>query len=582
MTSVPTQPLRHAIRPAKQGARRHYGSHPYFTKRSWNVVQEYIKHFSSPGDTVSDPFGGSGVTAVESLVLGRKAIYADISQWACFLAKQTALAPVDLRRLEQAFREVEDRCKREISEIWSTPDRELRRRPVRDWYPKRAPLPDNSDVRFVDELFTPRMLHGLARLRTAIMEVAQGQTRDLLLFAFSATLARINRTFLSTANRSESRGGAAIFSIYRYKIAKRPVELPLWDQFARRFERVVQAKRETNHLIGDFYQENETAVFRHASATSLLDWLQPESVDYIYTDPPYGGNISYLDLSTMWAAWLGFDITIKDRSEEVIEGGQLRKSPEVYQHLLAVSMQQMYEILKNRGWMSIVFAHRQTSYWETLVDACRQAGFQYVNTVVQPVGVVWSMHKKKNPIRVLSGELVLNFRKVGRVARRRTPPHQRDPTKVVRECCERVIVDNVGATTEDLHHALIPKLLETGLLSQFSHECGDITPLLQRLFEFDEVTAQWYLPLGKKPVAHFSDRQLARYYIVRFLARRDRVGRPPTELEVSRHVRSRLKNAHAYRKDGIVEILSEIGYSPDDRHWRLALGYKQHEFSFST
>src|SRR6202035_4544242 len=41
------------------------------------------------------------------------------------------------------------------------------------------------------------------------------QLRDLLLMAFSATLARINRTFLSTTNRRESRGGSAIFSIYR-------------------------------------------------------------------------------------------------------------------------------------------------------------------------------------------------------------------------------------------------------------------------------------------------------------------------------------------------------------------------------
>ena len=85
MSLPPTKPLDHAIKPAKQGARRHYGSHPYFTKRAWNVVQAYIEHFSLPGDAVLDPYGGSGVTAVESLVLRRKAIYVDISEWARFL-----------------------------------------------------------------------------------------------------------------------------------------------------------------------------------------------------------------------------------------------------------------------------------------------------------------------------------------------------------------------------------------------------------------------------------------------------------------------------------------------------------------
>src|SRR5438046_10586899 len=102
MSHLPAEPLTKAIVPAKQAAKRHYGSHPYFTKRAWNVVQEYIRHFSAPGDTVLDPFGGSGVTAVESLVLRRKAVYVDLSEWACFLARPTALAPCALQRLREA------------------------------------------------------------------------------------------------------------------------------------------------------------------------------------------------------------------------------------------------------------------------------------------------------------------------------------------------------------------------------------------------------------------------------------------------------------------------------------------------
>jgi hypothetical protein len=191
------EPISEAIEPSKQGARRHYGSHPYFTKRAWNVVQEYIRRFSSPGDTVLDPFGGSGVTAVESLVLRRKAIYVDISEWACFLARQTAVAPVDIAALQRAFGAVEDSAKGSIDDIWRKSARGLEARPLQDWYPRDVPLPSSSDVRSVEELFTGRMLHGLARLRAAIGEVTNQASRELLLFAFSATLVRINRTFLS-------------------------------------------------------------------------------------------------------------------------------------------------------------------------------------------------------------------------------------------------------------------------------------------------------------------------------------------------------------------------------------------------
>jgi len=579
MTHPAAEPLSHAIRPEKQAARRHYGSHPYFTKRAWNVVQAYIRHYSPEGGTVLDPFGGSGVTAVESLVLRRKAAYVDISEWACFLARQTAIAPSDLARLRAAFREVESRCRPYLETLWETPNESLTQ-PPNDWYPRGVPLPRNADVELVEELFTPRMLHGLARLRASIFSVTDGPTRDLLLLAFSGTLARINRTFLSTTNRRESRGGSAIFSLYRYKVAKQPVELPLWDQFATRIAKLLQAKAETNELIGDYYKEGRNALFRHGSATELLGWLKPGSVDYIYTDPPYGAHIAYLDLSTMWAAWLGFGISAADRQHEVIEGGELRKSRDTYQALLSASVQQMHEVLQSDCWLSMVFAHRDTAYWEGLVSACRAAGFEYVNTVTQPVGVVWSVHKKKNPLRVLSGELVLNFRKHARVVRARVAAPAGDSALIVRECCELQIVRSYGATTEDLHHAVIPRLLESGLLKEFSKDHGDLTPLLEELFDFDRASAKWHLKEGGMSPIHLPNRDLARYHIVRFLDRRDKEGCPATEADVQDRVRAVLANGCSIPVATVRSILREVAYSPDNFRWRPMKEGGQQEFFF--
>jgi hypothetical protein len=50
----------------KQTAKRHFGVHGYFTKQVWSVVQHYVETFTQPGDTILDPFGGSGVTLVEA------------------------------------------------------------------------------------------------------------------------------------------------------------------------------------------------------------------------------------------------------------------------------------------------------------------------------------------------------------------------------------------------------------------------------------------------------------------------------------------------------------------------------------
>src|SRR5438132_12200170 len=71
----------------RQSAKRHYGVHPYFTRRPYNVVRQYIQHYSREGDRVLDPFGGSGVTAIEAFLSNRIGIQKDINPLANFIAK---------------------------------------------------------------------------------------------------------------------------------------------------------------------------------------------------------------------------------------------------------------------------------------------------------------------------------------------------------------------------------------------------------------------------------------------------------------------------------------------------------------
>ena len=89
----------------KQAAKRHFGVHGYFTKQAWNVVQHYINNFTQPGDLVLDPFGGSGVTLIESLMLGRKAIHIDLNPMANFLVA-ALIAPVNINELTNEYEKI--------------------------------------------------------------------------------------------------------------------------------------------------------------------------------------------------------------------------------------------------------------------------------------------------------------------------------------------------------------------------------------------------------------------------------------------------------------------------------------------
>src|SRR5712692_4602899 len=297
------QPILEAIPAARQEEARHYGVHPYFTRRPANVVRAYVERFSREGDTVLDPFGGTGVTAIEAFLLGRSAIHNDLNPFANFIARNIADTTLpSTAPLRGAFERVEAACAEPLKEIErdeGAAKRWLKGLPL----PENIRLPRNSDAEFFHDMFSPRQLAGLALLKQTIEREGKGVARDLLLLAWSASVAKLNKTFLSAKGRAESRGGSSIFSIYRYKLAAQSVELPIWETFQGRFLNVLAAKEEVLQLR-DYRTRHSGAktrldsgkhfrVLAHDAAT-LDDVLKPASVDYIFTDPPYGGFITYL------------------------------------------------------------------------------------------------------------------------------------------------------------------------------------------------------------------------------------------------------------------------------------------------
>ena len=120
------RPIQEAIPADRQGAKRHYGVHPYFTRRPFNVVRDYITHYSKEGDRVLDPFGGSGVTAIEAFLENRTGIQNDINPLANFIAAGIAnLAQGNSTEYRGALAELEDRCAQTLRKIESASNETL-------------------------------------------------------------------------------------------------------------------------------------------------------------------------------------------------------------------------------------------------------------------------------------------------------------------------------------------------------------------------------------------------------------------------------------------------------------------------
>ncbi|MFM2063697.1 MAG: hypothetical protein RLZZ507_3368 [Cyanobacteriota bacterium] len=230
------RPLLAEIPVKKQSAKRHFGVHGYFTKQAWNVVAEYIKNFSQPGDLILDPFGGSGVTAIEALMNNRKAISTDINPMAVFIVN-SLIAPVDFDDFSAAF----ERVKTEYQKKEPTTEAEIQKALTKYPYPQGLQLPKGSDVETVEQLFSDKQLAQLCLLKSIIKKEKDKNIRDSLMLMFSGLLNKINLTYHASEGRSEGRGNSSVFAYYRYRIAKEPASIEILPYLQSRFKKVSSA-----------------------------------------------------------------------------------------------------------------------------------------------------------------------------------------------------------------------------------------------------------------------------------------------------------------------------------------------------
>ncbi|MBI4822847.1 MAG: type I restriction enzyme HsdR N-terminal domain-containing protein [Nitrospirae bacterium] len=554
------RPLLEEIPIKKQQAKRHFGVHGYFTKQAWNVVAEYIKNFSKPGDLVLDPFGGSGITPIEALMNNRKAISIDINPMAVFMV-QSLIAPVKQQDLLEAF----ERAKAEYEKKEPKTEEEIAKARKKYPYPKGFALPKGSDVGTVERLFTDKQLAQLALLKSIIKKEQDENIRNSLLLMFSGLITKVNLTYHPSTVRGDGGGNAAVFAYYRYRIAPKPVDIDLLRYFGLRFKKVLQAKKEMAYFINEDTIGN--AQILKGTATDLK-WIPKESVDYIYTDPPYGKKIPYLDLSVMWNSWLDLEVTEQDYEQEAIVGGEKEKSKVEYNQLIAQSIKEMYRVLKYDRWLSFVFAHKDPEFWHLIIETAESCGFEYIGAVPQKNGQT-SFKKRQHPFTVLSGQLIINFRKVRNPKAIMKANLGMDITEIVMQTIEGIIAKNNGATLEQINDELIIKGLELGFLDLLKKEYTDLTPLLFENFDYNEETQQFTISKNTKFKTQVDVRLRIRYYLISYLRRMERENRNPTFDEIVLYILPLLKNGITPENQTILNVLEDIGEHVGEGSWRL-------------
>jgi len=250
------------------------------------------------------------------------------------------------------------------------------REDIEDWYPSveigreremyiRCAL-QNKGVNEVADFYTNRNLLSLSLIWKAIGEISDPRKRRAMAFAFTNTAWHGTRM-----RRYNARGG------------QRPLTGTLYIPQLSSECNVLEVMRNKIAQLKRYYTSfqptaAEMPFVLNGSATDLGS-LRDGSIDYVFTDPPFGSNLFYADCNLIWESWLGrlTDMTseaVVNKSLAVNNGG---KTLQGYEDLMTGSMREIARVLKPGGWATVVFHNTDGRVWAALQSAAQAAGFEF-------------------------------------------------------------------------------------------------------------------------------------------------------------------------------------------------------------
>lgn len=214
----------------------------------------------------------------------------------------------------------------------------------------------------IHHLFLPRSAHALALLWTKANAVANPRIKRALRAVAHHQL--VNASVMNRYRPASSFGNSPLGGVYYVSslIAEASVGRLVAGTIARLSKLAMPAWRA--------FRTRDAAISTQSGIQ--LDLVGDSSVDYIFTDPPFGENIYYADLNLMEEAW---HRVRTDTTTEAIVDRAKDKSVEEYRQLITAVFRQYHRVLKPSRWMTMVFSNSHNSVWNAIQEALGEAGF---------------------------------------------------------------------------------------------------------------------------------------------------------------------------------------------------------------
>ena len=216
-------------------------------------------------------------------------------------------------------------------------------------------------IRHVHQYFTSRNLWLLG----ALWNAAQFPSMKWALTGIMQRASRQHQIAITRIGGEKAGEGGATAGHRRgtLYVPSNQVEFNPLDLFAERVKTMSQGFKTT--------AQTERRVFVSVNSAHRVG-VPDESIDYIFVDPPFGGNIMYSELNYAWEALLG---VVTNNQHEAIQNKTQHKGLNEYQEIMTGCFREFFRILKPGRWMTVEFHNSKNVVWNAIQESLQRAGF---------------------------------------------------------------------------------------------------------------------------------------------------------------------------------------------------------------
>lgn len=284
--------------------------HPYPAKFPPQLPRKILSLYGKQGDTVLDPFCGSGTTLVEGRLQGLNVIGVDVNGLACLLSKVKA-TPLNLSQIE-IIRHV---------------TQQIQNLNFRFKFGDKFEI-QVKEIEGLSHWFQDNVAKELTIILTEIEKLSDNDVKDFLKIIFSSIIVRVSN------QESDTRFAA---------IKKNIPDCLTFDLF-------IERTKEYSNRICDFSKQIvfQTEFKIYNADSRNLNFIEPESVDLIITSPPYANTYDYYLYHKFRKRWLDLNVQFAQYNEigSRREYSSLKKNPEKWIKDLKICFAEMNRVLK--------------------------------------------------------------------------------------------------------------------------------------------------------------------------------------------------------------------------------------------